>query len=416
MKELFIILFFIPNIVLSQSEVTLDNNKFNAFLDFANSSVNGSSTNEAIFLGKKILTNKVLFKNNFIPKQGELTKFEDEEFFYNKKNDTYVHFISSPMISFYMGIDGIGSFKALILITSKDKDFNKKNNVVKIETRLAFLGRYADDSKLEEITTKITSSVVEYYFNKCAQLSYAGAYQNGTFLGDTFENIFSYDIMGKGLLQDGAIKEEEKELCVSNCETCMLEFNLGYTNNGDGLGGDWSHFLIIRLEDKVKNYFVEFREEANKNIFESGFVINDYKGIDGNNLDLREINNYDLKAMVNFFIEDYNRSSNKVSNKKSYPKVYNEKQIKATFEDLEGDKIAESYGINNDSVIVIKVDPEKWANASEEKRWYIIYHELGHDILNLDHGEGGKMMFNFADKEYSWDDFIEDKQYMFDKN
>ena len=42
--------------------------------------------------------------------------------------------------------------------------------------------------------------------------------------------------------------------------------------------------------------------------------------------------------------------------------------------------------------------------------------ETNKDILNLDHGEGGKMMFNFADKEYSWDDFIEDKQYMFDKN
>ena len=27
--------------------------------------------------------------------------------------------------------------------------------------------------------------------------------------------------------------------------------------------------------------------------------------------------------------------------------------------------------------------------------------------------QGGKMMFNFADKDYSWEEFIEDKKYMF---
>ena len=54
-----------------------------------------------------------------------------------------------------------------------------------------------------------------------------------------------------------------------------------------------------------------------------------------------------------------------------------------------------------------------WANASIQKKWYILYHELGHDVLNLNHGEGGKMMFNFADREYSWDEFYQDKDYMF---
>ena len=44
---------------------------------------------------------------------------------------------------------------------------------------------------------------------------------------------------------------------------------------------------------------------------------------------------------------------------------------------------------------------------------YILYHELGHDVLNLEHGQGGKMMFNFADRDYSWDEFFKDKEYMF---
>ena len=44
-----------------------------------------------------------------------------------------------------------------------------------------------------------------------------------------------------------------------------------------------------------------------------------------------------------------------------------------------------------------------------------IYHELGHDVLNLMHGQGGKMMFNFTEEEYSWKDFFIDRDNMFKK-
>ena len=42
-----------------------------------------------------------------------------------------------------------------------------------------------------------------------------------------------------------------------------------------------------------------------------------------------------------------------------------------------------------------------------------MYHELGHDVLNLDHGNGGKMMFNYVDRDYSWKEFFVDSDYMF---
>jgi hypothetical protein len=89
-------------------------------------------------------------------------------------------------------------------------------------------------------------------------------------------------------------------------------------------------------------------------------------------------------------------------------------KIKATFESLDGNSIGLSYGYMDDNNIIIKIDPTNWEKSSLVKRWYLLYHELGHDILNLDHGEGGKMMFNFADKEYTWENFIEDRKTMFD--
>ena len=89
-------------------------------------------------------------------------------------------------------------------------------------------------------------------------------------------------------------------------------------------------------------------------------------------------------------------------------------KIDAKFESLDGNTIAISYGMNKDDEVIIRIDPEKWANASAPTKWYILYHELGHDILNLEHGEGGRMMFNFPVKEYNWKEFFEDRDFMFD--
>ena len=72
------------------------------------------------------------------------------------------------------------------------------------------------------------------------------------------------------------------------------------------------------------------------------------------------------------------------------------KTLDATFVPQEGDVLALAYGFQDDNVIKIQIDPEKWAKSSSQKRWYVLYHELGHDVLNLEHGQGGKMMFNFC--------------------
>ena len=120
-------------------------------------------------------------------------------------------------------------------------------------------------------------------------------------------------------------------------------------------------------------------------------------------IDLKGVNQYDLKYMVEVFLLDLeNRSID-----------FNEAQsIDVSFENLEGDTFGQSYSTNNDNQIKIKIDPEKWSDASPPKRWYLLYHELGHDVLNLSHGNGGKMMFPFIDKGYSWDEFWKDKEYM----
>ena len=141
---------------------------------------------------------------------------------------------------------------------------------------------------------------------------------------------------------------------------------------------------------------------------------------------------YDLEAMVSIFLDDLtdhlehfrifldafdkNNSKlpeylNKISSiKKKYTGSNN---VYSTFEELETGTIAMSYGINNDNSIIIKVDPNTWSSTSLPNKWYILYHELGHDVLNLRHGQGGRMMFNYPTKEYTWEEFFDDRQAMF---
>ena len=116
------------------------------------------------------------------------------------------------------------------------------------------------------------------------------------------------------------------------------------------------------------------------------------------------VDTYDLKGMINYFIEDCRKHSIPIPNKMT---------IDATLTQLSNGTIAHALGMEDDSIIHIEIDPDQWHKAQIEKRWYILYHELGHDFLNLRHGEGGKMLYNIIERNYTWYDFVRDKETMF---
>ena len=133
----------------------------------------------------------------------------------------------------------------------------------------------------------------------------------------------------------------------------------------------------------------------------------------GENINIDKVNNYDIPTMINAFITDlkyYFSQDNKETT--IFNKVING-DIISKFKSLEGNTIALAKGYKDDNRVEVLIDPVKWKNSSSPKRWYILYHELGHDILNLEHGNGGKMMFNFADRDYVFPEFFTDKKYMF---
>jgi hypothetical protein len=81
-----------------------------------------------------------------------------------------------------------------------------------------------------------------------------------------------------------------------------------------------------------------------------------------------------------------------------------------------------SYGSNDDDRIEIYINPSTWKNFNKPKRYFLMYHELAHDILNVDDLEEktineGKLMYPaIADYEKKdMDDFIESSHTLFEE-
>ena len=129
---------------------------------------------------------------------------------------------------------------------------------------------------------------------------------------------------------------------------------------------------------------------------------------------LEHMNPYDLHSYIRVFVEDakYNFGLN-------FDYIYDyDVNIEFNSQDehiLESPStIAYTNALGNDKVVNIIVNPVAWANASPAKRLAIIYHELGHDILNLTHkAEEGPLMSVYARSDFSFEDLYELRVEMF---
>ena len=84
---------------------------------------------------------------------------------------------------------------------------------------------------------------------------------------------------------------------------------------------------------------------------------------------------------------------------------------------------AVSFGIYNDDIIEIYINPSSWKSFNKPMRYFLMYHELAHDILNVDDLEKisrneGKLMYpeisSYENK--NMDDFIESFHSMFESH
>ena len=211
----------------------------------------------------------------------------------------------------------------------------------------------------------------------------------------TIKKTFYKNIPATYSVSEQIIKEDDSEVVIKNISNQFFSKQMQFT-----IGLSVPEIFYEIKPDYYDSLFYNFSliQTFNNNEFidEKEFIIN--------GIDIREVDTYQLKSMIKVFLDDC-ISNNNI---KLLPN-----KIEVIFEPLDSPILGLSYGMKKDDIIFIKIDPKGWAKASLTKKWYLIYHELGHDVLNLEHGEGGKMMFNFIDRKYSWKEFFQDKNDMF---
>ena len=156
------------------------------------------------------------------------------------------------------------------------------------------------------------------------------------------------------------------------------------------------HIIYLNGFTAAYNKYMEVKSPTAKNK-------NLYKVSNG----LANVNPFNLEKYIDKFILDA-----KINHNIDLSYV-NKRDRLIIFRELKEKTIATAYKMNNDNEVFVKVDPENWYAANQSKRWYIIYHELGHDILNLEHGECGAMMDATTSGSYTWSRLEKDKNTMF---
>lgn len=119
------------------------------------------------------------------------------------------------------------------------------------------------------------------------------------------------------------------------------------------------------------------------------------------------LNPFDLEGYVAAFVEFAARNDVDVSYIYDY-EIDLEFMTYAQAEEVKESTIAYTDALDRDKVVHIVVNPIHWAAASPAKRVAVMFHELGHDILNFKHAsDEGPLMSVYAREDYTIEDVFE---------
>ena len=166
-----------------------------------------------------------------------------------------------------------------------------------------------------------------------------------------------------------------------------------------------------------------------KELFKIGFIfiftISIFIGVkifqkNKNSEDIRELS-YDSNEEIKPYIDKFFRDLN---NHGLTPVIPQDFIVK--FSDLESHKNTShthgiSFGYKDDDRVEIYINKNSWNSFNKTQKYYIVYHELSHDILNLDDLNDsdenyGDIMYPYISKydDLKMNDFIKNMKLLFD--
>jgi len=228
-----------------------------------------------------------------------------------------------------------------------------------------------------------------------------GNYENLELYKEVFNNLRKMNLDdvkkgGKKVIKDENWGFEAKDYYSDVDEGVILSLNI--QDNG---------LLVFTVADVYYRKVSDVKEEINNG-----------------KIDVSKLNFYDINYLIDLFIDQFTYSYTEYY-KKNNLSILNHEKFTGFLDKINNSKRNVNFDLNkegvlgvsnsmyDDSSISLSINPSLWKTSSDSKKLYVLFHELGHDILNFRHGEGGKMMFTISESDYSFKDFYNDKDYMF---
>ena len=133
-------------------------------------------------------------------------------------------------------------------------------------------------------------------------------------------------------------------------------------------------------------------------------------------------NSYESDEDFDMYVKKFYRDLNFYG---IFPKIPKEQIIKFSKLDQLDNKThihGLSFGIDDDDRIEIYINPSSWRKFNKPMRYYLMYHELAHDVLNLDDldeqpSNEGKLMYPAISsyEKINMDNFIESAKNVFEE-
>ena len=131
--------------------------------------------------------------------------------------------------------------------------------------------------------------------------------------------------------------------------------------------------------------------------------------VDNFSAQAEEMNPFDLEGYIALFVNFAQQNGINLNYIYEY-----DVNIKFSYEHMKDNTIAYTTTLGDDKEVNIVVNPIAWQDASPAKRVAILFHELGHDVLNFEHdSESGPLMSVYAQEDYTIEEVFELTTQMF---
>ena len=168
----------------------------------------------------------------------------------------------------------------------------------------------------------------------------------------------------------------------------------------DGFRNDYgthiSQTFLVKDKDKGLYMIQEYIHNNGKKYFDIDFdKVDMYYDV----VNPQDLNPFDLDAYSALFAADI-----VVFHKATIQGTMFKKYL--SFGQLPDGIIGLANGMSENCVNKVTINPDEWNRANNWKRLWVVYHEIAHDIYNVQHGTGGVMMDPEIPTEVNFLDFF----------